>query len=500
LFGDDSRSTQEDLQVEKERKPLRILFVSPTWTEDLGVFSKIAKKRNSQPPLGILYLAAVAEAKGHEVRVIDADVENYDTRSLTAEILNQDYDVVGITATSPIFHKAVALGKSLKSRDYRGIIVIGGEHLNIFKTKAFFDCFDFGFFGESDTSFTHFLDLLAQRSCDYSAMTGFIYRQNGTVFETKPSERIADLDKLQFPAMHLLKHDAYQMTFARFKPRLYLPIMATRGCPFKCVFCSEPLTNPYVRFRSAKNIVDEIEKEYRELGISHFFFLDSNLTLKRSQIEGVCYEILQRKLKITFEGWTRANLVDKELLRLLREAGLIRMSYGLESGSPEVLKIIRKEVPHEDMLKAFRWTDELGIEPACSVMLGLPGETKKSVHQTIDFVKKIPQILYSNFSIANPYPGTEMYGWALTGKHGIHLLIKDFSEYRRYDHSPIRVNDLEPDDLVWLQKIGLLKIHLTPKRILASIRMVGLANIIPVIISFCLEFWRSMVLKKHLHH
>jgi radical SAM superfamily enzyme YgiQ (UPF0313 family) len=479
---------------------LKILFVSPTWTDDLGVFSRIAKKRNSQPPLGILYLAAVAESKGHEVRVIDADVENHTIHSLTQEILDQDYDLVGITATSPIFHKAVALGKSLKSRRYRGTIVIGGEHLNIFKEKAFFDCFDYAFFGESDISFANFLDLLANGSDDFSSLTGFIYRRNGQALETRPSERIANLDDLPFPAMHLLKHGSYQMTFARFRPRLYLPIMATRGCPFKCVFCSEPLTNPWVRFRSAKNIVDEMEKGYEELGISHFFFLDSNLTLKRGQIEGVCQEIIKRKLDITFEGWTRANLVDKELLRLLKEAGLIRMSYGIESGSPEVLKIIRKEVPHEDMLRAFKWTEEVGIEPACSVMLGLPGETRATVNQTINFVRRIPQILYSNFSIANPYPGTEMHDWALTGKHGIHLLIKDFSEYRRYDYSPIAVNDLGPDDLVRLQKIGLLKIHLTPKRILAAIRMVGCFNLIPVIIKFFIEFYRHAILKQNLQN
>src|SRR3990167_6932848 len=111
---------------------------------------------------------------------------------------------------------------------------------------------------------------------------------------------------------------------------------------------------------------------------------------------------------------------------------MIRISYGIESGEPRVLKIIKKEVALEDMRNAFKMTEEVGIEPACSVMLGLPGDTKESVLKTIDFVASIPEIRYSNFSIANPYPGTEMYGWSLTGKHGIHLLIKGFSEYRRY--------------------------------------------------------------------
>lgn len=474
---------------------MNILFVSPTWTDDLGVFSRLGKKRNSQPPLGILYLAAVAEKRGHIVRIIDADAEGYTIHSLIDEICKKNFDLVGITATSPIFHKAVNLAKELKAKGFRTPILIGGEHLNIFKEEAFFDCFDYGFFGESDHTFDKFLSIIESNGKDFSSMKGFIYREKGQVIATSPASRTKNLDELSFPAMHLLQHKRYIMTFAKFKPRPYLPIMATRGCPFKCAFCSEPLTNPYVRFRSPENIVDEIEKWAKEIGITHFFFMDSNLTLKRSQIEGVCHEILRRNLKITFEGWTRANLVDKDILTLMKKTGLIRMSYGIESGDPAVLKIIRKEVSLEDMLNAFKMTDESGIEPACSVMLGLPGDTKASVEQTISFVRNIPQILYSNFSIANPYPGTEMYNWALTGKHGLRLLIDDFSGYRRYDSSPVAVNDLSPKDLVRLQKIGLLKIHFTPKRMLAAIKMVGFFEVAPLFVNFITVAFRSLFSK-----
>jgi len=289
------------------------------------------------------------------------------------------------------------------------------------------------------------------------------------------------------------------MTFAKFSSREYLPIMATRGCPFKCVFCSEPLTNPKVRFRSPKNIVDEMEKFSKELGITHFFFLDSNITLKRQQIEDVCREILKRGLKVTWEGWTRANLVDLNILKLMKQAGMIRISYGIESGDPELLKIIKKEVSHSDMLNAFKMTEEVGIEVACSLMIGLPGETRASAERTIEFVRNIPQILYSNLSIANPYPGTEMYQWALKGKHGIRLHINDYSEYRRYDSSPISVNDLSSEDLVSLQKIGLLRIHFTPRRILAAANMLGFWTLIPVFLNFIVTRLRGLFLQKGLN-
>jgi len=475
---------------------MKIVFISPTWTDDLGIFAKIAKKRNSQPSLGILYLATVAEKRGHVVRVIDADIEGYTVESLIDEIGQSDFDLIGITATSPIFHKAVALAKGIKDKGIKASILVGGEHLNIFKKEAFFDCFDYGFFGESDFTFNLFLEQIEKEDRRFEIMKGFIYRENGQVIQNPPTERIKNLDELEFPAMHLLK-GKYVMTFAKFKSRRYLPIIATRGCPFKCVYCSEPLTNPEVRFRSPENIVDEIEKWAKELNITHFFFMDSNLTLKRSQIEEVCNQIIKRNLKITFEGWTRANLVDTELLSLLKEAGLIRISYGIESGDPRILKIIKKEVSQKDMLNAFKITDDLGIEPACSVMLGLPGETRASVEKTIRFVNSIPQILYSNFSIANPYPGSEMYNWAISGKHGIHLHINDFSEYRRYDHSPISVNDLTPDDLVFLQKIGLMRMHLTPKRMWASIKMIGFLEIIPAVFNIIKGLSKFLLRRRH---
>jgi anaerobic magnesium-protoporphyrin IX monomethyl ester cyclase len=456
---------------------MEILFVSPTWTDDLGGFSRIAKARNSQPPLGILYLAAIAERRGHKIRVIDADVEDHTFESLVQHIMDNPPDLLGITATSPVFHKAEALGRELKKAGFKPPVLIGGEHFNIFKSAAFSDAFDFAFFGESDLSFEKFLQLREEGSEDYGSICGLIFRSGAEVVETKPNERIKDLDSLDFPALHLIRHNRYWMTFAKWKRRMYLPILATRGCPFKCVFCSEPLTNPYVRFRSPLNIVDEIEHWSRTLGITHFFFMDSNLTLKRDQIETVCNEIIRRKLNVTFEGWTRANLVDREILTLLKRAGLIRISYGIESGDPEILKIIRKEVSLDDMRRAFRLTKEVGIEVACSVMIGLPGETRASVMRTIRFVQSIPEVLYSNFSIANPYPGTQLLEWAQQGKHGIRLVVGKLSEYRRYDSSPITVNDLSQDDLVRLQKIGLLLMHLTPRKMIVALKMFGPLNI-----------------------
>lgn len=468
---------------------MKILLAMPTWTEDLGMFSRIGKARNPQVALGLLYLATLAEERGHHVEFVDCDVENVTLDALTDRIIRDGIDMVGLTATSPIYHKAVKTAETIKLRAPKVLTIVGGDHVNIFKSEVFFDCFDFAAFGEAEETWPELLDKLSAGETDLSDIDGLLWRRNGEAVQNKPRRLFPDLDKLPLPAIHLTKIDEYRMTFAMRKYRKigpYVSIMMTRGCPFKCTYCSESSAVKYsgdlmpVRFRSPKNIVDEMEHHYRKHNIRHFFFMDSNITLKKRHTVELCEEIISRKLPITFEGWTRANLINDELMGLLAKAGLARMSIGIESGDPEIMKLIKKEVPHEAIREAFRLMEKYGVEPACSAMLGNPGETKESVRRTIEFIDAIPQILYSNFSISNPYPGTEMLVWARQGKHGLRLRYDDVTKYTRYDDSPIEVNDLTARDLVRYQALGLLKIHLKPKRFIAAIRMLGFSSLVPV--------------------
>ncbi len=476
---------------------MKIIFVQLCWIEGLGRFARLAKKRSALPNLGIYYLASVAEKRGHEVEIVDADIDNLTVDDIAKYILQNRFDIVGITATSMIFHNAVRLAKLLKENRSKTKILIGGVHLNIYKKEAFYDCFDYGFFGESEYTFGNFLEIIENGVNDFDSMRGFIYRKDGEVIETPQAQSIMDLDALDFPAMHLMKRDRYVLTFARkYRPKRVMPIVPTRGCPFKCTFCCEPFLQNTIRYRIPENVVDEIEKWNKELGASHFWFMESNMTLKRDRIEGICREIIKRNLKITFEGSTKADLVDRSLLQLMKSAGLIRISYGLESGNPEILKLTRKGVKHEDVTNAVKLSDGLGIETNVSAMIGLPGETKDTINQTIDFIKNTPQILYTAVSIVNPYYGTELHEWALEGRHGLHLLENDYSKYSRYESSPVKVNDLGPEDLVRIQKIALLKIHFTPKRILAAIKMMGFLEMVKIFTNFITVLLKGILKKE----
>lgn len=475
---------------------MRILLTMPTWTDDLGSFAGIGKTRNPQVPLGLLYLATLAEDMGHDITFVDCDVENVNVTKLTQKVIEGNYDLVGFSATSPIYHKSVKSAEAIKAAAPHIKTVIGGDHVNILGRKVLYDVFDYAVFGEAEETWPEFLTAFAAGEKDLRGINGLIWRKGDEIIQNMPRRLFPDMNQLPHPAIHLTKIDDYRMTYALPKNRgigKYVSIMMSRGCPFKCTFCSESSDVKYegqvakMRFRSPKNLVDEMEAHYRKHDVRHFFFMDSNITLKKRHTVDMCEELINRKLPITFEGWTRANLLNDELMELLVKAGLRRLSCGVESGDPEILKIIKKDVPIEAIRNFFYLCGKYDVEPLGSAMLGNPGETKKSVRNTINFLDSIPELLYTNFSIANPYPGTEMLNWARNGQYGLRLRHDELSKYTRYDDSPIEVNDLTAADLVRYQALGLLKIHLRPRRFIAAIRMLGFWSLVPVFLKMLIK-------------
>lgn len=464
---------------------MKIVLINPAWTDTLGSFAAIGRERLYAPPLGLCYLAASVLKAGHEAEIIDAETANLQAPAVAAIVREKAPDIVGINVFSPTLHKSKEVALEIRKALPGVPIVIGGAHVSILKEEALLDCYDYGIVHEGDEALIELMAALAARR-DPADIKGLIYRRDGRITVNPFRAKIQNIDLLPFPALQLLDTEKYVLRFANGKKTRYMSMLAMRGCPFQCVFCSEPvMEDRTVRYRSPANVVDELERDYREFNIPHFTFADSNITLNRAQALGIAEEIIRRKLPITWEGWTRANLVDEELLRAMRDSGFNRISFGVESGDPEVLKIIKKEVPLEAMEKAFRLCNKLGIEVSCSVMLGLPGETRESINRTIEFVRKAP-ILFSNFSIAIPYPGTEMLEMAKRGEHGLRLLEPDYTKWTRYGAGPMAVNDLQPEDLVRLQKVGLLKIHLTPIRILTSLRIIKFSVLLPM-------FWKMLL-------
>jgi radical SAM superfamily enzyme YgiQ (UPF0313 family) len=453
---------------------MKILLLFPGWTGEYGIFAHFAKAASIWPPLNLGYLAAIAQRDGHQVRLIDAEAERLSLAEVIKEALAFEPDIVGITATTPFYHLAAEAAAALKAEKIRAPVVIGGQHISVLKEKAFKDCFDYAFIAESDESWPLFLRRYAQGQ-DISDIKGILFRKNGNIIFTGMPEPVKDIDAIPFPARRLLKMGRYRIGTLRGRKN-FTTILAIRGCPYKCIFCSTEVFGKRIRRRSVDSLIEEIKSVISDFNIRHFIFADETLTLDRNYILQFCEKIQDEKTAITFECNARADLVDEGLISAMAKAGLIRISFGLETVDEDMRRIMKKEVPLASYAQANRITNKYGVETLNSVMLGLPGETRQTAEKTLSYLRHSREIHQANFSIATPYPGTELYEMAKKGEHGLKLLSEDFSQYRRYGSAVISVNDLSREDLIRLQNDGFVRIYSAPWRIIPMLRKNGISG------------------------
>lgn len=442
---------------------MKVLLLYPSWTGTYGLFGHFARRNSTWPPLNLALLAAIAERHGHDVTIMDGEAEQMSLEDMARQAVALKPDVVGFTATSPFFHLSKAVAEGIKRIAPHIPIAVGGPHITIVKEQALLPAFDYAFIGEAEESWPKFLDQYEQGH-DISSVVGLIYRKNGCVVSTGQPASITDLDALPFPARHQLKMPLYKLGTLR--GRLpFTSIQTMRGCPWKCIFCaSEVLKTTEMRVRSPRAVVDEMKQVVGHFGTRHFYIVDDVMTLWKEHILEICDLIDREGLNITFEGSTRANLVEDEVIARLVRSGLIRLSFGLETVDPEIRRTMKKQVPLEHYVRANGICNKYGVEALNSVMIGLPGEASETVRATLKFLRNAREVKQANFAIAVPYPGTEFHELAVKGDKGVKLMTKDFSEYRRYGSAVTTVGDLTPHDLIDLQNEGFVSIYSAPWR------------------------------------
>ncbi|WP_321504057.1 B12-binding domain-containing radical SAM protein [uncultured Methanoregula sp.] len=449
---------------------MRIALLFPLWTEEYGNISHFAKKAGHFPPLNLAFLAAYAERKGHTVIIIDGEVEGLSINAMVERVQNFNPDLIGITATTPFYHIAVELGNALK-KVINAPICIGGPHITILKEKSFEKSFDYAFINEADNSWNEFLDKF-EKNGNIEDVKGLLLRKENEVIFTGAPTPCKDVNKIVIPARHLLKNELYNLGTIKGLKK-FTTIMTVRGCPFNCIFCSTKVFGKDIRRRSPELVIREIKECIDKFGIEHFMFLDDTLTLHRQHIMDICDLIIKENLNITFEGSTRANLVDEELIKKMTDAGLIRLSFGLESVDETIRETMKKMVPLESYIVANKLTNKFGIETLNSCMIGLPGESYETVKKTLAFLRRSKEIKQANISIAVPYPGTELFEMAKNGENGLKLETEDFSKYRRYNAAVMTVGELSPEKLLDIQNEAFASIYLAPWRWEPMIRKSG---------------------------
>jgi len=395
----------------------------------------IYQTKQSMPPLGLAWLAAVLRKEGYnDVKIIDSIANRY-TKEEVVELLKKEKpDLIGMSFGTQIRFSAFDLARLIKKNFPQIPLVVGGPH----PTLTYQDLLenipeiDIVLRGEGEISFVNLVKTIEKKG-DLAGVKGISFRdKEGRVVNNQPEDMIEDLDSLPFPARDLLDMEKYEQTAASSKKRC-TNILTSRGCPYHCVYCSvSEQWGHKIRYRSAKNVVDEIEfllKTYPFLQGIRFF--DDVFTMNKERVLEICKEIHKRNLNFVWECEARANTVDPEMLKAMKEAGCEFIDLGIESGSDRILKNIKKSITVEQAINAAKMIKEAGIDLKAFIMHGLPGETYEDIKKTVFLSRYLfykLKIRGTTQGITIIYPGTELERIA----KDLGTLPKDFSWSKSY--------------------------------------------------------------------
>ncbi|MDP2967360.1 MAG: radical SAM protein [bacterium] len=346
--------------------------------------------RAPEEHLGIAYLAAEGEEKGHHVEILDCWLDEIGVNGAVKHALSGRYNVVGLSPSMDSEETTIQIVKKLRREGFQGLIILGGYSAT-FEVKKYFLRTDKGlsmiFRGEADETFPEFLDFLARKE-DWTKMQGIAYLQDGKVVVNPPARRIDNLDRLPFP-----RRDTIEQVI---KYRTPTHVCDSRGCYNRCTFCSigafYDLTKDKTRWRgrSPENIVQEL-KELQGMGVTMVKFLGDSFfggSDWKERAYALCREIKKRNIKIRFRFSTRVNNIDKELFKELKCCGLFAVSLGVESGVQRKLDDYEKHTTIAQNLKAVKILEELGIYVQMGFILFDPWVTLKELEQEYLFLEQ----------------------------------------------------------------------------------------------------------------
>jgi len=374
-------------------------------------------------PLGLAYLGAVAEQAGHEVTVIDCQAEKLTYDDFRQKLASVPSDVIGVTATTLLYKSAMRLVDISREVYPSCVTVLGGSHGTFWDENALkeYNSLDMVVRREGETTFIELLEKI-KAGAKFNDVLGVTFRtKDGKIVRNAERPFLENLDDLPFPAHHLLPLESL-----RRMGKVLFPLMTSRGCVFWCDFCSTVrMFGRGYRWRSAKNVVDEMELVHKNYGVDQVTFYDDAFSVNRERVFQICEELHRRKLELIWDCGTRVDMVDRELLKTMHDAGCIAVWMGVESGSETILGKMNKKIKLDQTRAAFKTANQVGLMTIGNVVLGFPGETEQTAWETIRFVKQL-NLDDVGFYVATPYPGTPMYeqvkanGW---------LRVTDFDKY-----------------------------------------------------------------------
>ncbi len=382
-------------------------------------------------PLGIAFLGAIAEKNGFDVTLIDAIAQNPlrlepflsdvyingESKQSIVELIPDDVSVIGF---SLMFTMNWLYDRSLiqfvKNHFPKAVIIAGGEHITALPEYSIKQApIDICVVGEGEITFIDLLNCL-QNSKPLHSVDGILYQENGVVVSTTARKRQTDISRFPWPAWHLLPVSSYfnyGMVFGVDRGNC-LPVMASRGCPYRCTFCSSPnMWGTRYVLRTPVDVADEMEFLRDKYKVQNVDFYDLTAIVKRDWIIELCKELIKRDLNVTWQlpSGTRSETIDEEVASLMYKSGCRNVTYAPESGSTQILKSILKQVKLENLLLSAKHSVKQNLNVKVNIIIGLPNETHLDVLKTLWFLVRCSLIGVHDTSpgLFYPYPGSKLF-------------------------------------------------------------------------------------------
>ncbi len=387
-----------------------IVFVNPPLSSEEKM-GDLAEGSSNAPPLGLCYLAAMTRKEGYNTKIVDAEALQLNLIKTADKILKLNPKYIGLTATTISIYNAANLAVILKKHNKDLKIIIGGAHITAVpeETMQKFDCFDVGILAEGELTIVNLLNAL-KKNKNLKGVKGIIFRKNNKLVKTEPADFIIKLDDLPYPAWNLLPKltKYYRPALFSFQRLPSTTLVTSRGCPNKCTFCDRAVFGNIFRMHSTDYIMGMIKHLMKRYGIRDILFQDDTFTLHRRRLIEICNRIIKEKIDLTWSCNSRINTVDYKLLKLMKKAGCYSIAYGIESGSSKIIKILQKDIDLNLAKKIIDDTERAGIRTRGYFMVGNPGDTDKTIRESIAYSKKL-NLSYIHVQALTPFPGCEIH-------------------------------------------------------------------------------------------
>lgn len=419
--------------------------------------------------LGLLYIASYLEQAGHQVSLLDLQLSRHPHEDLLQRLREEPPDLVGITACTGFLDTAQEIARAAKASG--AVTVVGGHHPSALPGETLQSCSDFDYLihGEGEHPMVELAQAL-ERGEPVDTISNLGFRRNGSVHVNPARPPIEDVNAMLFPAWHLVDLKRYRPAMNNYCVRPHANMLASRGCPFGCTFCSRTGSR-HARIhysRSAENVLEELHYLETSYGVRDIFFVDDTFTYDGERVQRFCHALIAKKRKTYWSCYACPDEVNEASLRLMKRAGCFHIKYGFEVGTERILRAYGKSFDLGQCVEAVRLTKKVGIEAFGGFIFGYPGETIEEMERTRQFALMLsPDVVV--FQSLVPFPGSSLFRhYDRQGK----LLSRDWSRYMDSTHTVLPDQVLAGEALQRFIRQTFIRFYFRPRFVLQKMRRI----------------------------